>query len=74
MVEFPTGARDFSLLHIIHTSSGTYPASIQWALGALSLGIKQKEHEAEHSPPSSLEVKNSGVIPPIPHMPSRHGA
>jgi hypothetical protein len=26
--------------------------------------------EADHSPPSSAEVKNDGVIPPLPHMSS----
>jgi hypothetical protein len=24
--------------------------------------------EADHSPPSSAEVKNDGAIPPLPHM------
>jgi hypothetical protein len=32
---------------------------IQWVLGALSLGIKQLGHEADHSPPPSAEVKNA---------------
>jgi hypothetical protein len=30
---------------------------IQWVPGALSLGVKQLGHEADHSPPSSAEVK-----------------
>jgi len=30
---------------------------IQWAKRALSLGVKRKEREANHSPPSSAEVK-----------------
>jgi hypothetical protein len=32
---------------------------IQWVPGALSLGIKQPGHEANHSPPSSAEVENA---------------
>jgi hypothetical protein len=32
---------------------------IQWVLGALSLGVKQPGHEADHSPPSSAKVKNA---------------
>jgi hypothetical protein len=32
---------------------------IQWVTGALSLGIKRPGREADHSPPSSSEVKNS---------------
>jgi hypothetical protein len=30
----------------------------QWVPGALSLGVKQPGREADHSPPSSAEVKN----------------
>jgi hypothetical protein len=30
---------------------------IQWVLRALSLGVKQSGHEADHSQPSSAEVK-----------------
>jgi hypothetical protein len=30
---------------------------LQWVRGALSLGVKQPEREADHSPPSSVEVK-----------------
>jgi hypothetical protein len=30
---------------------------IQWMPGALSLGVKQPGHEADHSPPSSAKVK-----------------
>jgi hypothetical protein len=32
---------------------------IKWVPGALSLGVKRPGHEAEHSPPSSAEVKES---------------
>jgi hypothetical protein len=37
---------------------GLTQAPIQWVAGALSLGVKQLGHEADHSPPSSAEVKN----------------
>jgi hypothetical protein len=30
---------------------------IRWVRGALSLEVKQLKHEADHSPPSSSEVK-----------------
>jgi len=30
---------------------------IQWVPEALSLGVKRPGHEADHSPPSSAEVK-----------------
>jgi hypothetical protein len=32
---------------------------IQWVPGALSRGVKQLGREADHSPPSSVEVKNA---------------
>jgi hypothetical protein len=32
---------------------------IQWVQGALSLGVKRPVREADHSPPSSAEVKNA---------------
>jgi hypothetical protein len=32
---------------------------IQWIPGALSLGVKLTRREADHSPPSSVEVKNA---------------
>jgi hypothetical protein len=41
--------------------------------GALSLGVKQQGHEADHSPPS-VQIKNSGAILPFPHISSRHSA
>jgi hypothetical protein len=33
-------------------------------------GAKQKGHEADHLPPSSAEVKNSGAVPPLPNVSS----
>jgi hypothetical protein len=32
---------------------------IQWVAGVLSLGVKRPGREANHSPPSSAEVKNA---------------
>jgi hypothetical protein len=40
---------------IIHAIS----RRIQWVPGALSLGLKRPGREADHSPPSSAEVKNA---------------
>jgi hypothetical protein len=65
-VRFLVGERDYSLLHNIQTSFGTHPTSYTISTGAVSPGVKQQRHEADHSPPSSTEVKNSGAIPPFP--------
>jgi hypothetical protein len=47
---------------------------MQWVRGALSPGVKRPGREADHSPPSSAEVKNGGAIPPLPNMSSWHSA
>jgi hypothetical protein len=36
--------------------------------GNISEGIKRPGREADHSSPSSVEVKNGGAIPPFPNM------
>jgi hypothetical protein len=40
------------------TALGPIQSPIQWVTGALSLGVKRPGREADHSPPSSSEVKN----------------
>jgi hypothetical protein len=35
---------------------------IQW--------VKRPGREADHSPPSNAEVKNGGILPPLPHTSS----
>jgi hypothetical protein len=36
---------------------------IQWVPG-----VKRQGREADHFPPSSAEVKNTGAIPSLPHV------
>jgi hypothetical protein len=40
------------------TALGPTQPPIQWVPGVLSLGVKRSEREANHSPPSSAEVKD----------------
>jgi hypothetical protein len=47
------------------TSSGACPASCPIRTGWIS-----PRREADHSSPTSAEVKNGGAIPPLPHMSS----
>jgi hypothetical protein len=48
---------------------------IQWVLGTLSLGVKRPGREADHSPPSSAEVKEwVELYLRSPNTPSWHGA
>jgi hypothetical protein len=42
---------------VSRTALGPTQPPVQWVLGVLSLGVKQAEREADHSPPSSAKVK-----------------
>jgi hypothetical protein len=57
-VRVPAWAGNFSLHHRVHSGSGAHSAFIRWVPGAPSLGVKWPGPEADHSPPSSAEVKN----------------
>jgi hypothetical protein len=61
-VQFPAGRKDFSLLRSVQTDSGAHPTSYTMDTGG----------DLPHSPPSSVEVKNGGAIPPLSHMSSWH--
>jgi hypothetical protein len=39
---------------------------IQWVLGALSTGVKRPGREADHSPPTSAEVKKMWLYTATP--------
>jgi len=55
-VRFPVGGGDFSLRRCVQTGFGAHPTSYP---GALSLRVKWLGCEADHLPPSSVEVKNA---------------
>jgi hypothetical protein len=61
------GTARFFLLHSVQTGSGAHPASNSVGTGGSYLGVKRPGREADHSPSSSVEVKNGGAIPPLPH-------
>jgi hypothetical protein len=46
---------------------------IEWALGAVSPGIKGQRHEADHSHQFIADIKNGGAVLPLPHTSSFHG-
>jgi hypothetical protein len=58
-VGVPVGSRIFSTLS--RPALGSTQPPVQWVQGALSLGVKQKEHEADHSPSASAEVKKMWI-------------
>jgi hypothetical protein len=58
-VRSPTGAEDFSSSPCIQTGSGAHPASYPMGTrGSFPGGKAQPGCDADHSPPSSAEVKN----------------
>jgi hypothetical protein len=58
-VRSPAGAEDFSSNLYVQTGSEAYPASCTMGTGGPFPGAKARPvRDADHSPPSSAEVKN----------------
>jgi len=53
------GQVSFLITSISRPVLGPTKPLILWVLRVLSLGVKQPGHEADHSPPSSAEIKNA---------------
>jgi hypothetical protein len=51
--------RIFLFITVSRPALGPTQRPIQWVPGALSLGVKRPEHEADNSPPSNAEVKKA---------------
>jgi hypothetical protein len=73
-VRFPAGARHFSLLRSVQTSSEAHPASHQWVPEVPFLEVKQPGREADHSSLFNAEVRNGRAIPLLPYTCSRRSA
>jgi hypothetical protein len=58
-----TGAATSSLRQRVQTGSGAHPASYKIGTGGYLHGGKLPGREADHSPPSSSEVKNASTPP-----------
>jgi hypothetical protein len=75
-VNFATFLNDLlamSKLRLCPVLGPTQPP-IQWVPATLSPGAKRPGREADHSPPSSAEVKNAWNYTSTPHTPSRCSA
>jgi hypothetical protein len=66
-VQVPVGAWFFSFPRHPDLSRGP-PSLLSNCTGSIPIGAQGRGHEADHSSPSSAEVKNCGAIPPIPHV------
>jgi hypothetical protein len=68
VVRMPVGAGNFSPHHRVQNGSGAHPASYP-------LGVKRPGRQADHSPPSSAEVKECVELQlHSPNTPSWRGA
>jgi hypothetical protein len=56
-VRFPAGLGIFLFITASRTALGPTQPPIQWIPGFLSLGVKRPGREANHTPPSSAEIK-----------------
>jgi hypothetical protein len=66
-----TVGQDFFFSTSCRPALGSTEPPIQWVPGALSPGVKWPGHEADNSPPTTAEIKETWVcIHPLPHMPS----
>jgi hypothetical protein len=58
----PGRGKTFLFSTASRSALGPTQPPIQWVPGALSLGVKQLGHDADHTPPSSAKVKNGEAI------------
>jgi hypothetical protein len=58
--------QEFSLLHVVPTGSGFHSTSYPMGTGTLFPGVKWPEHEADHSPSASTEVKKIWIYTSTP--------
>jgi hypothetical protein len=74
-VRLPGGLGIFLFTTASRTALGPIQPPIQRIPGAVSLGVKRPGSEADHSPPSSAEVKECvGLYLHSPNTPSWRGA
>jgi hypothetical protein len=66
--------QEYSALHRVETSSKVHPASYPLDTGDSLPGVKRQPREADHSIPSSAEVKKVGATTPGLHTSSWRSA
>jgi hypothetical protein len=67
-VPFPARVTDFFSLYSVQIDYGVHSAPYSIGTRCSFLGVQRPRREADHSPPSTAEVKNGGAIPPLPHI------
>jgi hypothetical protein len=64
-VRVPVGSIIF-FFHVVQTGSGTHPASYPMGTGVIFPGVKRSVREADHSAPTSAEIKKTWSYTSIP--------
>jgi hypothetical protein len=62
----PGRVKNFPLLHIVQTGSGVHPTSYKMGTRGSFPGVKRQVREADHSPPTSAEVKKMWIYASTP--------
>jgi hypothetical protein len=68
----PDRGEIFLFSKISRLTLGPTQPPVQWTQEALFPGVKRQKREADHSPPSSSEIKYYGATPPLPHTSTWH--
>jgi hypothetical protein len=58
--------QEFSLLHVAQIGAAVHPTPYPMCTGGSIPGGKMAEHEADHSPPASAEVKKKWIYTSTP--------
>jgi hypothetical protein len=73
-VRVPVKSRIFSFSTSLRPALGPTQPPIQWVPGSLYPRVMRPEREADHSSPTSAEIKKRRSIHPLPHTPSWRSA
>jgi hypothetical protein len=68
-VQVPVGVKNFHFSKSSRPALGSTQPPIQWVPG-----VKRPRREADHSPPTSAQVKKMWIYTSAPHTPSRRSA
>jgi hypothetical protein len=58
--------QELLLLHVVQTGSGVHPTFYTMGTGSSFPGVKRLGREADHSPPTSVEVKKMWIYTSTP--------
>jgi hypothetical protein len=65
-VHLQTLSHYFHMATVVQTGSGVHPTSYTMGAGGSFPGVKRPGREADHSPPTSAEVKKIWIYTPTP--------